>query len=61
MIARSVSGKIDGSSHIPKYIQLKEIIIGLINSGAIAVGDSIPSLSQLKMMYKVSDTTCKKA
>ena len=61
MIARATSVKIDGSSHIPKYIQLKEIIIGLVNSGAIAVGDSIPSLSQLKLMYKVSDTTCKKA
>ncbi|GEM_PF-2626491 len=61
MMPRWALGKIDGNSHIPKYIQLKEIIVGLINSGAIAVGESIPSLSQLKLIYKVSDTTCKKA
>lgn len=46
---------------IPKYVQVKNFIVGLINSGELKVGEKIPSLSHLVQTCKASDTTIKKA
>lgn len=51
---------IDKSLMVPKYFQLKEILLGLINSGELPVGAQIPSLSKLCQTYGVSTITCRK-
>lgn len=48
-------------SHLPRYIIVKEAILESIDSGKFELGSMIPSLNQLTKIYKVSDTTIKKA
>ncbi len=49
------------TKRIPKYVQIKNFLVGMINSGELKVGEKIPSLSHLVKTCKASDTTIKKA
>ena len=50
--------KLDESNSIPLYLQLKNTIKDLINSGEIQKGDRIPSEFELCKKYNVSRMLC---
>lgn len=52
---------IDFESHIPYYIQLKDIIRGRIKEGTWTVGDRLPSEAELCAMFGVSRTVVRQA
>lgn len=53
--------KIDKSTPIPLYFQLKQIILGMIENGELKPGDSIPTEYELISMYSLSRTTVRQA
>jgi len=52
---------IDKSSYIPLYIQVRDILKELINSGKLKPGDQIPSENELSTEYNISRMTVRQA
>jgi len=52
---------IDKSSYIPLYIQVRDILKDLINSGKLKPGDQIPSENELSTEYNISRMTVRQA
>lgn len=52
---------IDFEGDIPVYVQLADILRGMITSGELAPRRPIPSIRTLMQRYEVSDGTVKKA
>lgn len=52
---------IDFDSHIPYYIQVKEVISGRIKNGTWSPGDRLPSEAELCEMFGVSRTVVRQA
>lgn len=52
---------LDKSSYIPLYIQVRDILKDLINSGQLAPGDQIPSENELSTQYNISRMTVRQA
>lgn len=52
---------LDRTVPIPLYFQLENWLLEQIESGAFAVGESIPTESQLREMFQVSRTTVRQA
>ncbi|MCF7826168.1 MAG: GntR family transcriptional regulator [Candidatus Marinimicrobia bacterium] len=52
---------IDKSSYIPLYIQVRDILKDLINSGKLQPGDQIPSENELSAQYNISRMTVRQA
>lgn len=52
---------VDFDSHIPYYIQVKDIIRSRIKDGTWAVGDRLPSEAELCAMFNVSRTVIRQA
>jgi GntR family transcriptional regulator, N-acetylglucosamine utilization regulator len=46
--------EIDTNSPIPKYFQLKEILLRYIENGGLRVNDRLPSIRSLVSKYSVS-------
>lgn len=57
----TIEKKLDSTSIIPLYHQLKEILIETIEKGELMPGEKIPSENQLCSQYSVSRNTAKKA
>ena len=53
--------KLDDNNSIPLYLQLKNTIKGLIESGEIQKGEKIPSEHELCKKYDVSRITVRNA
>jgi GntR family transcriptional regulator len=53
--------RIDKSSRVPYYEQLREILEEAVQSGALAVGEQLPSEAQLCETYDVSRTVVRQA
>lgn len=53
--------KLDDRDSTPLYLQLRDMIKGLINSGEIKKGDKIPSENELCQKYNVSRITVRNA
>jgi GntR family transcriptional regulator len=53
--------RIDKSSRVPYYEQLREILEDTMRSGALAVGEQLPSEAQLCDSYDVSRTVVRQA
>lgn len=54
-------GGIDPSSPVPKYLQLREILLGLIADRELPVDASIPSERELSQRYDLSRMTVRQA
>jgi len=52
---------LDKSSYIPLYIQVRDILKELINSGKLQPGDQIPSENELSTEYNISRMTVRQA
>ncbi|MFP4015781.1 MAG: substrate-binding domain-containing protein [Halanaerobiales bacterium] len=52
---------LDNSSYLPKYLQVKNLILKSIENGIIKPGDKVPSENELKEQYNVSRHTVRKA
>lgn len=52
---------LDKNSLIPLYVQLENLLLEMIESGELKVGDIIPSENELSKNYSVSRMTAKKA
>ncbi len=52
---------IDKSSFVPLYIQLRDIIKDLINTGDLKPGDQIPSENELSSAFNISRMTVRQA
>ncbi|NQV50291.1 MAG: GntR family transcriptional regulator [Candidatus Marinimicrobia bacterium] len=52
---------IDKSSYIPLYIQVRDILKELINSGNLKPGDQIPSENELSTEFNISRMTVRQA
>ncbi|MFV0414564.1 MAG: GntR family transcriptional regulator [Oscillospiraceae bacterium] len=57
----SSNAKLDKSIPIPLYYQVKGILLNEIKSGNVAVGEPIPTESQLCKMYQISRSTVRQA
>ncbi|MBQ6842843.1 MAG: GntR family transcriptional regulator, partial [Firmicutes bacterium] len=53
--------KIDPTSPLPLYYQLKEILLDNIHSGVWNIGELIPSENQLCEEYNISRNTAQRA
>ena len=52
---------LDKNSLIPLYVQLENLLLEMIESGELKVGDIIPSENELSKNYSISRMTAKKA
>jgi len=52
---------LDKSSYIPLYIQVRDILKGLINSGKLKPGDQLPSENELSTTFNISRMTVRQA
>lgn len=52
---------LDKSSYIPLYIQVRDILKGLINSGKLKPGDQLPSENELSAEFNISRMTVRQA
>ncbi len=52
---------IDRNLPIPLYFQLKQLLLGKIDSGEFKEGDALPTEQQIQEMYQLSRTTVRQA
>jgi len=52
---------LDKSSYIPLYIQVRDILKGLISSGTLKPGDQLPSENELSSAFNISRMTVRQA
>ena len=52
---------LDPSSKIPKYLQIRQWVLGMINRGRIKVGDRIPTEEELAKKFSVNRMTVRQA
>lgn len=56
-----LTSKLDKSTPVPLYYQLKELVLGAIASGEYAVGSTIPTEQELSQAFGISRTTVRQA